>query len=151
MDAHDRVEAGRDFESDREYTIRHAVKVIDAAVTHEGFEANYPPLVEDLEVVEVVGDKTAPQAEVHQRFLRGDCKLLIEGGRRRGRRVGVERHLEDSSDAASRRPARAGFPALPGGAAGLIEVNVGVYDAGQDHEPGCIDGVAFVTDLSADC
>src|SRR5256885_15390960 len=47
-----------------------------------------------------------PISKVHERFLRGDCKLLIEGGRRRRWRMRVERHLEHRGDAASRRPAR---------------------------------------------
>src|SRR5213592_1053471 len=53
---YDRAEARGGLEADREHTIGHARKVVDAAMTHEGLEANYPPLVEDMEVVEVVRD-----------------------------------------------------------------------------------------------
>jgi len=67
--ADDRVEPGSDFQSDREYAVRYPVKVLDAAVTHECFEADYAPLVEGLEVVEVVGDKAAPEAEIDEGLL----------------------------------------------------------------------------------
>src|SRR5947207_15277470 len=93
-------------------------------MTHEGLAANYPPLVEDMEVVEVVRDKTAPEAKIHQRFLRGDCKLLIEGGGRRRRRVGVEGHLEHRRHAAGGRSTRSGIPAFPPGPARVVQVAV---------------------------
>src|SRR6266511_1473235 len=50
MNADDRTEACGSLEADREHPVGHAVKIVDAAVTHEGLEADYPPLVEDREV-----------------------------------------------------------------------------------------------------
>src|SRR5439155_19137654 len=69
VDTHDSVEAGRHLEPDREHAVGDAGEVVDAAMTHEGFEADDPALVEDREVVEVVRDKTPPEAEIHQGFL----------------------------------------------------------------------------------
>src|SRR6185503_4606591 len=49
------------------HAVGDAMKVIDTAMAHECLEANNSTLVEDLEVLEVVGDEASPQPEVHQR------------------------------------------------------------------------------------
>ena len=120
-------------------------------MTHEGLEANYPPLVEDMEVVEVVRDKTAPEAKIHHRFLRGDCKLLIEGGGRRRRRVGIEGHLEHGRHAAGGGTARSGIPAFPVGAARFVEVDVRVDDARKNDEIPRVDGLVAIPHFTSDC
>ena len=56
-----------------------------------------------------------------------------------GRRVRVERHVDDAGRAAGRGGGGAARPALPVGAAGIVEVHVGVDDPGQDVEPGRVD------------
>src|SRR6267378_16450 len=92
--AHDRVQARSHLESDREHTVGHAGKVVNAAVTQEGFEPYHAPVVEVLEVLKVVGDKTTPKPKVHERLPRGASELRVkrrDGGRGR---MGVERHLE---------------------------------------------------------
>src|SRR5207247_9041815 len=64
--------------------------------------------------------------------------------------MGVERHLEDRGDAAARGAARPGLPALPLGAARLVEVDVAVDHAGEhDQTPG-IDDCCAIRDLTAD-
>ena len=59
-----------------------------------------------------------------------------------GRREAVERHVEDGRDAAGRRGAGGRREALPLGAAGLVDVHVGVDEAGQQHlVVGQVDGL----------
>src|SRR6267378_4443770 len=148
--AHDRVQARSHLESDREHTVGHAGKVVNAAVTQEGFEPYHTPVVEVLEVLKVVGDKTTPKPKVHERLPRGDSELRVkrrDGGRGR---MGVERHLEHRGDAARRRPARPGFPALPVGATGLVEVNVGIHDARQHDEARGVDDLFGVAHFAPD-
>src|SRR6185503_3566512 len=67
--ADQRAEPGGGLEPHREHAVGDAMKVIDAAMAHERLEANNSTLVEDLEVLEVVGDEASPQPEVHQRLL----------------------------------------------------------------------------------
>jgi hypothetical protein len=61
--------------------------------------------------------------------------------RARGRDA-VERHVQQRGDAARRRGPGGGGEALPLGAAGLVDVHVGVDEAGQQHlVVGEVDGV----------
>ena len=62
----------------------------------------------------------------------------------------VERHLEDGGHAAGRGAPRASFPPLPVGAAGLVEMHVGIYHTGQDDEARSVDDFAAVADFAAD-
>ena len=57
---HDRAEARRGLETDREHTIGHARKVVDAAVAHEGLEADDAALMQRLQLREVVGHHATP-------------------------------------------------------------------------------------------
>src|SRR6266545_6059091 len=63
----------------------------------------------------------------------------------------VEGHLEHGRHAPGRRAACAGFPALPVGAAGFIEVYVRIHDAGQHHQVRGIDDRLGVAHFAPDC
>ena len=69
MDSDNRVEPRGGLEADREHAIGHARKIVDAAVAHEGFEAYDTALVQGLEMLEVVGDESAPETKVNQCLL----------------------------------------------------------------------------------
>src|SRR6266545_775476 len=62
----------------------------------------------------------------------------------------VERHFEDGRDAPGRRTARSRIPTFPLGAARLVEVDVGIDNARQDDQPGGVDDVFSIADLTAD-
>src|SRR3989442_7899619 len=64
--------------------------------------------------------------------------------------MSVERHLEDRGDAAARRASSAGLPALPLGAARLVEVDVAVDHAGEHGQTPGIDDCCAIRDLTAD-
>jgi len=65
--------------------------------------------------------------------------------------VRVEGHLEYGRHAPGRRAACAGFPALPVGTAGFVEVYVRVHDAGQHHQASGIDDRLGVAHFAPDC
>ena len=91
------------------------------------------------EVLERLGHQAAPQRVVHQRVL-GDRAAF--DGQRAGverRRMAVERHVAHGGDAAGRGRGRAGEKAFPVGAAGLVEVDVRVDEAGQDVQAAGVD------------
>ena len=108
-------------------------------------------MVKALELREVFGDHAAPQPEIDERLLRCDGAFRIERGDGGRGRVRVEGHLEHRRHAAGRCAARARFPAFPVCSPRLVEVDVRIYHARQDQEAACIDGVAVVMDLGADC
>ena len=58
--------------------------------------------------------------------------------------MGVERHVEEQRAAARGQRAGTGFDALPISAARLVEMNVGVNDAGKDVQAGGVDDFAEV-------
>ena len=151
VDADDRVQTRRGLEPDREDAVGHALKVVDAAVTHERFEADDAPLVEDLEVVEVVGNEAAPQAEIDEGFLRRDRELLIKGCGSRRRGMGVEGHLEHGRHAPGGRTARTGLPTFPIVTARLIEVDVRVDDTRKHHQISRVDGFVTIPHFTPDC
>ncbi|HYT81938.1 MAG TPA: hypothetical protein VEK86_00705 [Gemmatimonadales bacterium] len=139
------------LEARREHAVGYPAEVVYAAFTHERFEADHSARRERRQLREIVIHQTAPQAEVHQSLRGGDREFGVEIGGGDGRRMSVEGHLEHRGDAPRRGAAGAGVPALPVGAARLVEMHVGVYHTWQDHEPGCIDELVFVTHLGANC
>src|SRR2546421_8350202 len=64
--------------------------------------------------------------------------------------MSVERHLEHRGHAAGRGAPGAGFPTLPVGAAGLVEMHVRIDDARQDDEARSVDDFAAVADFATD-
>ena len=93
-----------------------------------------PPAASSSMCVEIAGDEPAPEREVDVRRALAAATLASSARRRRsaGR---VERHVDAAREASGSERARAAAPALPGGAPGIVEVHVGVDQAGQDVEP----------------
>src|SRR5437016_3491573 len=139
MHTDERVEPRRHLESDREQAVGHAMKVLDAAFTHECLEPHDAAPGERRQLREVLGNHPAPEAKVDECLLGRDGDLRIEGRDGRGRWMGVERHLEDRGNAAARRTARPRLPSLPLGAARLVEVDVRINDAGEHDEAARVD------------
>ena len=72
------------------------------------------------------------KADIDEAVLFRCLAFHVEGGNIDGRREAVQRHVDDRGDAARRgRPGGAG-KALPFGAAGVVDVHVGVHQAGQE-------------------
>ena len=103
-------------------------------VEQEALEAEDPGLVQRRQVGEVAGHGAAPEPDVDAapgraataRFASSAATVVVGG-------IAVERHVHDRGHAARRgRPGRGREP-LPLGAARLVDVDVGVDQAGQQH------------------
>ncbi len=106
-------------------------ELVDAAGRQEGLEAEHARPVQGFEVGEVVGDGAAPEAEVDPGLAVGGLPLGFEPGGGGGGGHRVERHVDDRGDAAGGGGPGGGGEALPLGAAGLVDVHVGVDQAGE--------------------
>jgi hypothetical protein len=73
----------------------------------------------------------APETDVDVRFLARHVPLDLERLDVDRRRNAVERHVDDGGDTAGRRRAGRGREALPFGAAGLVDVHMGVHQTGH--------------------
>ncbi|GAA3212995.1 hypothetical protein GCM10020256_12830 [Streptomyces thermocoprophilus] len=108
-------------------------ELVHSGRRQEGLEAEDAGLVQRAEVLDVVGQGAAPEADVDVGLVPGRLLLdaqVVHGG---GGRQGVQGHVHEGGDAAGRRGAGGGPEALPRGAARVVDVDVGVDEAGQQH------------------
>jgi len=133
MDEQERVEPGGLGEGALELGGIEVAELLDAGVEQEALEAEDARGVQAGQVGEVARDRAAPEAgvDVDGPPCRGALGLQVRDGR--GRRDGVERHVDDRGDSAGGRGASRGGEPLPLGAAGLVDVDVGVDESGQQH------------------
>ena len=75
----------------------------------------------------------APECDIDGAFPLRRLKLFLKSGECRCRRDAVERHIDNCRHAACRGCPRRGQVALPLGATGLVDVNVGVDISRHDH------------------
>ena len=139
---HGQPERGGALHAGGELVVVHGVEVVDAGVAHERLEARHAALGELVHPLQRAGHEPAPEREVDLRRGPRGRQLGVEGRAVDGRRVRVERHLDARRRAAGRERGRAGLPALPVGAAGLVEVHVRVERAGQDVQPARVELLA---------
>ena len=90
-----------------------------------------PSSCSGAEVRLVAGHRSAPEPDVDERLVLGHLALAVEAVHRGGGRDAVERHVDDGGHAAGRRSPGRGGKALPLGAARLVDVDVGVHEAGE--------------------
>ena len=131
MDHQQRREAGQHLQVLVELAGAQVGELVDPGVEQEALEAEHAGVVQVPQLADVPGDGAAPEADVDVDLALGGLALDLEGGHVDGRRDRVERHVEDGGD-----PAGGGGPggrgeALPLGPAGLVDVHVGVDQAGQ--------------------
>ena len=101
-------------------------------VREEGLEAVHPGGVQRGQGGGVAGDRAAPEADVDVDLPGGGFLLDHEGVHGDGRREAVERHVHDGGDPAGGSGPGGGGEALPLGAAGLVDMHVGVHKAWQE-------------------
>ena len=106
-------------------------ELVHAGGREEALEAVDACVVQRLEVLHVVGQGPAPEADVDVRLAAGDVLLGAQVVHRRRGRQGVEGHVDEGGDAAGGRGAGGGPEALPLGAARVVHVDVRVDQAGQ--------------------
>ena len=107
-------------------------KLVEATVGHECLETDHTGFGQAFEVAEVQRGQPTPQREVDQGFLLAEPGLFLKALTGEQRRRGVEGHVEKGGRAARRERPGASLEALPVGAARLVEVDVGIDDAGKD-------------------
>ena len=133
MHDHQRVEAGGLGHRRLELGRLQVGELIDPGVQQEALEAEDARVVQRGEVRDVPRDGAAPEPDVDEDLVAGHGLLGPEPGERGRRGDRVERHVDDGGDAAgSGRAGRAG-EALPLGASRLVDVHVGVDQAGDEH------------------
>ncbi|MNI69545.1 hypothetical protein D3C73_1253000 [compost metagenome] len=98
----------------------------------EALEAENAFVVQRAEVALVARDGTAPESDVNERLVLGDHALLLQAVHGGGGRDGVQRHIDDGGHATGSCGTRGGGEAFPLGAAGLVDVDVGVHQAGDE-------------------
>ena len=108
-------------------------ELVDAGVQQEALEAEDAGVVQRAQVGDVARDGAAPEADVDVRLLLGGLPLHLERGHVDGRRDAVQRHVHDRGHAAGGRGPGGAGEALPFGASGVVDVHVGVDQAGQQY------------------
>ena len=127
-------------------------KVVHPAGTHEGLEPDHPSSRELVEPVHVPGHQPAREAEVDVGGRTRRLELAVEGRPVDRRRMGVERHVEETRGAAGGKRARSRAETLPVRPSGVVQVHVCVDDAGQNMEAGAVDLLARATlECGRDC
>ena len=139
---HRQAQARRARHSLQQRQVVGGLELLHPAGRHEGLEADDAAGRELVEAVAVAGDEPAPQRHVDARDARRRRDLGVEGGAVDRRRDRVERHVDRARRPAGRQRGGAGGEALPVGAPGLVEVDVGVDHAGQDEQPARVDLLA---------
>jgi hypothetical protein len=118
----------------------HRREVVDPRVHQKGFGAEHAAARQRPEVGGVGRHHTAPKpaVDVQQRCAGGELDRQRLGGG--GHWNAVERHVDDGGDPARSGGSGGAGEALPLGAAGLVDVHVGVDQPGHQHpvaEVGC--------------
>lgn len=86
---------------------------------------------EGLQFASVAGDDAAIEADIDPTLALGSIQLLPETCHGGGGRDSVQRHVNDGGDTTKGSSLGACIEALPFGAAGLVQVNMGINQAGK--------------------
>ncbi len=105
----------------------------DAGVDEEALEAEDAAVVQRSQRAEVAGHRATPEADVDEALPLGDLTLQPQGRHVDGGRDRVQRHVDERGDAAGGGGAGGRGEPLPLGAAGLVDVHVGVDEPRQQH------------------
>src|SRR5689334_17755408 len=77
-------------------------EITDPAIAHERLQSNNAAFLQSLELIEVSGNKSAPETEVDRAILARRCELLIKAWPVERRRMRIQRHLKYGRGAAAR-------------------------------------------------
>ena len=110
-------------------------ELVNAGWTQKAFEAEHAGPGQRREIGGVARHDAAPETDIDVTSAMGGATLGVQAGHGRGRRNAVQRHVDERRDAARRRRARRRLEPFPIGAAWVVDMNVGVNQAGQ-HDVG---------------
>ena len=105
----------------------------DTGVEQEALEAEDAEVVQRSQAAEIARHRAAPEADIDEAFAVRTAALQrqrrpVDGGRYR-----VQRHVEDRGDTTCGGRSRRGGETFPLGPSRLVDVHVGVDDAGDQH------------------
>ena len=133
MDQKRQAGAGEVRSGGSEFGFVDAIEAFEARLGEEAFEAANTCFRERLEVVGVVAGDSTPCCPVDEALAVSGCALDFESRDRCSRGKAVERHVDQRGVAAGGGGAGGCGEALPLGAAGLVDVDVGVDKAGKER------------------
>ena len=107
-------------------------EAVAAGIDEEAFVAENSGAGEREEVLLIVGDRSAPGSPVDEALGLCGSALGFECGYGGGFGEAVEGHVDQGCVASGGSGAGGGAEAFPFGAAGLVDVNVSVDEAGED-------------------
>ena len=107
-------------------------EAVAAGVNEEAFVAENSGASEGEDVGLVVGHGSAPGGPVDEALALGGAALGFEGFDGGGFGKAVEGHVDEGGVASGGGGAGSGAEAFPLGASGLVDVDVGVDEAGED-------------------
>ena len=122
---------GQDGQGHTEGVLVHGAKLLDPRRHQESLEAGDTRVHEAGQLSSVARDDAAPEGAVHEDPAPSRLALGLESDDRRGGGNAVEGHVDQGGDAARRRGARGRVEALPLGPSRLVDVDVGVDQAGH--------------------
>lgn len=113
-------------------------ETVDAGVNKKTFEAGDARVGEELDVVLIISDDAAPREPIDAGAPLRGFAFGVERGNIRGGGQTIERHVDEKRVTSRGSGARGGFEPFPIGAAGIVDVNVRIDEAGEN------DGVAKI-------
>ena len=105
----------------------------DTGIGQETLEPEHAGVVQRSQVGHVAGNGTAPEAHVDEAILFRCFAFHLERSDVDRRRKAVQGHVDDRGDAARGGGPGGAGEALPLGATGIVDVHVGVHQAGEQH------------------
>lgn len=104
-----------------------------STIDQETLEATDTFVDKALQFAGITGDDTAIEAHINPALAMGRRKLLMQSGHGGSGWDGIQRHINDGGDTTKGGGLGAGVEAFPFGAAGLVQVDVSIDQAGQEH------------------
>ena len=132
VDDEDGVELGELGEDLLDALVAEVAVLVDARVRGEALEPEDALVPQGRHLVDVARDGAAPEADVDRELALGGLLLGLKVGDRRRGRARVQRHVEDGGDASGQARPGGALVALPGRAAGLVDVHVGIDEPGHE-------------------
>ena len=118
--------------------LANVLELVDSRGDQERLEAKDAVVQQPRELPGIAGHHAAPEADVDVRLLLGRLQLGLEGLPCGRGGDAVERHVHQRGDASRGRGAGRGRKSLPAGPPRLVDVDVGVDQAGEDDEVSAI-------------
>lgn len=102
-------------------------------VNEESFKPTHTLMNEGFEFGGIPGDNTTIKPHIHPTLALRRLDLFLKGSNGGGGRDGIQRHINDGSDASKGGRLSAGIEAFPFSAAGFIQMDMSIDQAGEQN------------------